>query len=748
MFTFVYKVVNDIFNKSIFGMIFNSSKMYFIYKFMRKNYKALFLIGILTALFYGFFPKKSDDNDKDKMLVELLTFVLEKGHFSPVDIDDDFSKQAFKSYIESVDPTKRYLHESDYKEFLTYENSLDDVMKYKDLKFFNLTYDRLILRINESKDIYTKILSKDFNLKEEEFISVDYDNKPFSKDRNELEKNWTKQLKFALISTIADKEKLEDDNLQKNSSYKKKSFETLKKEAITSLKSNLETNHNFMTKEMSREDWFSIFLNSLVTQYDPHTYYFSPEDKEKFDTSMSGKFEGIGARLSKKNDAVEVAEIISGGPAWRGKQLEQGDLILKVAQGAKEPIDIGGMRLDDAIKLIKGAKGTEVRLTIKKIDGTVKTISITRDEVETEETFAKSSTVQKNGKLYGIINLPKFYINFENKANRDAFKDVAAEIEKLKSQKVEGIIMDLRDNGGGSLETVVKMSGLFIEQGPIVQVKSSGRRPEILPDTDPKVQWDGPLVIMVNKYSASASEILAAAMQDYKRAIVVGSKQTYGKGTVQNIFELNNFLKNSSFGDLGAIKTTTQKFYRINGGSTQLEGVKSDIVLPDRLSYIDTGEKDEKNALKWDKIEPAKYSPEGHNFDYVVLKSKKRIALSDQFKLIDENAKWLSDRKKDKKISLNIDAYKKELIEIEKETKKFKRIEDYSNGLVFNSLPDEESLIKKDEVLKEKRQRWHKDMNKDAQVEEAINVLSDIRSIGFGFLTPQENKKSKSYNKG
>lgn len=361
-----------------------------------------------------------------------------------------------------------------------------------------------------------------------------------------------------------------------------------------------------LIKDLNRSDWFAIFLNAIVERFDPHTTYFPAEDKERFDISMSGKLEGIGARLQKKNDYTEISELISGGPAWRGKELEAGDVVLKVAQGDAEPVDVVGMRLDDVVKKIKGPKGTEVRLTVKKTDGSIRVITIIRDEVEMEETYARSSVVEKNGMKYGIIYLPKFYIDFENKDSRDAAKDVAIEVERLKDANVQGIIVDVRDNGGGSLKTVVDIGGLFIEQGPIVQVRTSEGKKEVLYDRDKKVAWDGPLVIMTNSFSASASEILAAAMQDYKRAVIIGGKQTYGKGTVQNVIDLNQFVRGSAYGDLGALKTTTQKFYRINGGSTQLEGVASDVVMPNKFAYLKMGERDEKNAMPWDKNRPSR----------------------------------------------------------------------------------------------------------------------------------------------
>lgn len=704
-----------------------------IVEFMKRNYKVILLITALSAILWSFVPsEKKEDPEKDKLLLELLTFVLEKGHYSPIELNDDFSKKVYKKYLENIDPTKRFFIQSDMDEFSKYETSIDDMVKSKDISFFNLTNSRLLQRMKESRAIYENVLSKPFDFNSKETINVDYDKLPVSKNKSELVERWRKQLKLSALSSITDKQKLEEDKHKDDASYEMKSFEVIEKEVRESSLKSLNEYFDFIEKELDRDDWFAIFLNSIVERFDPHTFYFSPDDKEKFDVSMSGTFQGIGARLQKKETGVEISELISGGPAWRGKELEAGDLILKVAQGKDEPLDIAGMRLDDVVKKIKGPKGTEVRLTVKKVDGTIKVISIIRDEVETEETFAKSSVVEKEGKKYGIIYLPKFYISFENKENRDAFKDVAAEIEKLKAQNIDGLIMDLRDNGGGSLETVVKMVGLFIPDGPIVQVKAPGRNPEILPDPDKKVQYDGPLVVMINNFSASASEIFAAAIQDYKRGIVVGSKHSYGKGTVQNVIDLNQFIRGNSFGDLGALKTTIQKFYRINGGSTQREGVKSDIIFPDRFAYLDMGERDEESALPWDKIAPAKYEPLNINYDNVIANSKKRIAANATFKLIDENAKWIYERKDENVISLNLIDFNKEIAIADAKIKKFKQISEYNNKFQFQSLPDELALFENDTLLKQKRERWHEEMQKDVYIEETLNVISDIKLLTKG----------------
>ncbi len=736
-----------------FYVILGAKLMNAIMNFMKRNYKVLLIVAALSVALWSFIPKSDKaDPEKDKLLLELLAFVINKGHYAPKDIDDNFSKVVYKDYLTALDPSKRFFLQSDIDEFSKYENLIDDAVKNKDLTFFDLTYNRLIERMEESKSYYKEILAKPFDYNVDESFNIDYDKTPYAKSTAELKEKWRKQIKLSTLSSLADRLKIQEDKQNGITEdpvadeedetpdptaktpvkdEAPKSFEELEKETRENSLKSLNEYFGFI-KDLNREDYFSVFVNVIAETFDPHTSYFAPEDKDKFDMSISGKFDGIGARLQKKNDFTEITELISGGPAWRGKELEPGDVVLKVGQGKEEPVDVVGMRIDDVVKKIKGPKGTEVRLTVKKVDGSMKVISIIRDVVEIEETYAKSSIVKKDGKLYGVIYLPKFYIDFENKDSRDAAKDVAIEIDRLKKQGIQGLVFDVRDNGGGSLRTVVDIAGLFIDQGPIVQVKSTGKNKEVLPDTDSRVQWDGPLVVMVNNFSASASEILAAAIQDYKRGVIIGSKQSYGKGTVQNVIDLNQFVRNSGTGDLGALKTTTQKFYRINGGSTQLKGVSSDIEMPDKYSYIEVGERDSENAMPWDKIDPAKYTPWDRqpNFERAIANSKKRVAQSQQFKLIDDNAKWLGKRKDENDYSLNINKFRKEQESIKAENKKYKVISDYKTNLEFTSLPYETAQMEKDEVLKEKRKRWHESLAKDAYVEEALNVLSDLQDTG------------------
>ena len=696
---------------------------------MIKNVKVLVLALLLGAASCSF-TTNEDDPGKDKVLISLISYVLEKGHYDAKEFDDAFSEQVFENFITSLDPLKRYFLASDIKDFEVYKYQIDDQIRKEDISFFDFAYTRLRERMEESKAIYNEVLSKPFDYTEADSIDTNYENMGYAKNRKELKERWKNQLKFSAIGTYYDRLKEEEQKAKDSSDYTPLSSKELEKESRTTTKDSYAEYFEF-ADELDRDDYFSVYINSIVEEFDPHTTYFAPVDKDRFDMQMSGQFQGIGARLQKKNNEIGITEVISGGPAWRGEELEAGDIILKVKQQDEDvATSVVGMRLDDAVELIKGPKGTVVTLNVKKKDGTIRNIAITRDVVELEETYAKSTTVEKDNHNYGVINLPKFYFDMENPSERTAATDVKKEIIRLDKEGVEGIVIDLRSNGGGSLSTVVDIAGMFIKEGPVVQVKSNGQDSEILSDKDPSILWDKPLVILVNEISASASEILAAAMQDYKRAVIIGSKQTYGKGTVQNVYDLNRWLRQNDLGDMGALKITTQKFYRINGGSTQLEGVKSDVVVPDRYSYIDIGEKDLDNPLPWDKIPAADYKVwDGYiDYDQTISNSNARMKKNKQLQLIEENAKWIKSKQDDSVWPLNIDQYAAKVEQGEAEAKRFDAIRDYKTNLTYKSLPYELEEFKKDTVLKQKRARWHEELAKDVYMEEAINVLEDLKT--------------------
>ena len=701
---------------------------------MRKNLFTPLLAFMMCLASCSFISKDFETDDKDGLVIQLITYVLDQAHYLDKEIDDDFSEEVFETFIENIDPYKRYFYASDYKDFSKYKFSIDDSFKNPDLTFFNLVHNRFINRISETKSIYKKILSTPFDFTKQEQFNLDIDEMEYVNNESELYDRWRRLLKIYVIENYHDEIKDDQRKFEKDSAFLIRSNAEIEETVRLDLSQTMDESYRVLQEELQRQDWFSVYINSFVSQYDPNTSYLDPDSRDRFDVDISGNYAGIGAMLRKKIDKVEITEIISGGPAWRDNSLEKGDAILKVRQEDEdEAVSILGMRLSDAVKLIKGEKGTNVYLTVKKVDGSVSEISIKRDIVLLEETYIKSSIVSKNDLKYGVINIPKFYIDFDNQSNRDAAKDLRLEINRLKEEGVKGLVIDLRNNGGGSLKTVVDMAGMFIKNGPVVQVKYFDKEKQILSDRDRSILWTGPLVILVNEGSASASEILAAAMQDYKRAIVIGGNQTWGKGTVQVVFPLNRMVRGNTNGDLGALRYTTQKYYRINGGSVQLEGVKSDINVPYRYKYLDFGEKDSDNPMQWDEIGKADYSTWQSNFDFnqAIEKSKIRMENNNYLKLVDENAKWIKSVRDNKIVNLNYDDFKEEIEKNSLETEKFKALDDYSMDYTFNSLPYEINLISSDSVLGLKRERWHKSLSKDIYIEEALNVLSDLR---FSYL--------------
>lgn len=695
---------------------------------MKTKYFIPLLAFLLFTNFINAASISNNDPEKDKVIIYILKNILTRGHYVKKDMDNDFSKHVYDEFITSLDPSKRYFTQKDLKEFSQFKFQIDDQLKESNIDFYKLVYGRFLENLKIAKVTYKNLLMQPFDYTKDEMIDLDYDKVPFAENENVLIDYWRKQLKLQVLGNIEEKEENQKNKLKEDTKYKQQTFDELEIEARKLVLKNMNDLY-IRIDELENSDWYSTFLNSVVSGFDPHTTYMSPRIKSRFDQDMSGKLEGIGARLQKEGIYTKIVELVSGGPAWKQGDLESGDVILKVAQGTKEPLDIVGMRLDHAIKFIKGKKGTEVRLTVKKkFDNSTVIISIIRDVVELEETFVKSSIVEKQGKRYGVINLPKFYIDFNDAKNRNATTDMEREIKRLKEENVEGLIVDLRNNGGGALKTAIEIGGLFIEKGPIVQVKYRDEEANVKNDTDEKTQWAGPLVIMVNEMSASASEILAAAMQDYGRGVIIGGKQTYGKGTVQNVLPLNYYVKKYP-DDLGALKMTIQKFYRINGGSTQIEGVYSDIAMPGRYSYMEYGERDLNGALPWDKVPQANYTKTNsyENFDAVVNNSKERINKDDKFISINKYAKWLKKNQDDDLYSLNYATFKKDSDAKQEEAKQFKGIFTFTSNLTFTSPKYELNLFEQDTVLKDKRFAWHKNLKKDIYMDEALNVLSELK---------------------
>ena len=700
---------------------------------MRFNFLHIVVLVAIILFGFSFSSKKFSDPNKEKLLIEVVKYVIEKGHYSSLDIDDIISEKIYNTYIEQLDAQKRFFLQSDIRQFEKYKFKLDDHLKDQDLTFFNLVYETSRERINEVKIYYQDIMSNSFDFSSNENINLDFENKSFARTKNEIKNRWRKQLKYSTLDIISlklgDTIKYIDDNIRN--------------ESMSLIKKNTDDFFDYIT-DMDRDDWFANYINAFLNQLDPHTIYFNPDDKDRFDTNISGKFHGIGARLQKTEGTVKIVDIIVGGPIWKDKLLDVGDLILKVAQENQDPVEIIGMKLDDAIKLIKGPADSYVTLTVKKLSGEIKEVLIQRGIVELEELYAKSTLINKGDKNYGYISLPKFYIDFEDRKSRNSANDVKNEIIKLKNNGISGLILDLRNNGGGALQTVVDMTGLFIKKGPIVQVKSTGNRKQVLYDKDPQVVWDGPLVVLMNKMSASASEILAGALQDYNRAVIIGNEKSFGKGTVQNVIDLNRFISNSSY-DLGALKITTDKFYRINGESVQLEGVKSDIIIPDSYKYIFNGENDEKNPLKWDKIDPANFE-KWSNRDYLnklSSESQTRIDSDAYYSLINDRALWLKDQQLNKSISLNFSSYNSFLNKQREKNKKFESLNKYENNLKFKLLKAEKQYIQSDKELLSSRNRWHRNLTRDLYLEEGVKALEILSILNKNIILVDNDKQLK-----
>ena len=690
-----------------------------------------YIIGgflMITTLVYGV-TQNEKNPDKDKFLMEIISYVLDRGHIDPKTLDDRFSENVFKDFIEAIDGQHRFFLQADIRSFERYKFEIDDQFKQTSLEFFDKVYTVLMQRMNQVERFYENLLGQPFDFSVSESINLDYENLPYVKSNAQLEERWRKRFKLDILERFTTLKEEEAQKKEQDTSYIMLPDMVLELKARETTLENMEVffeNYN----ELERKDWFEVYINAIVSQFDPHTLYFAPNDKDRFDMNISGKFEGIGARLEKRNGEVKIVEVISGGPVWRDELLEVGDIILEVAQENEMSVAISGMRLEDAIKLIKGPKGTTVFLKIKRVDGNIEEVPVVRDVVELEETFARSSLIELQNKKYGLIELPKFYVSFNDYGERNAASDVKKELEQLKAKGVSGIILDLRNNGGGSLKTVVDMTGFFIDQGPVVQVKSTGGRKEVLKDTDRSIVWDGPLVVLVNEFSASASEILAGALQDYKRAIILGSKQTYGKGTVQNMVDLNSIISNSTYGDLGAIKITTDKFYRINGRSTQLEGVQSDVVFPDRYAYIELGEKDQNNPLPWDRITPAVYTPwkMQNNYEVAIANSQSRLKNNPLIQLIDQQAKWVKEQQEKAEFPLSYKAFKRERLDNKSYSEQFEELNLFESDYTFQWLPDANETIEISEDFKEKRERWQKSLKKDLYIYEAVNILSDLNN--------------------
>ena len=699
--------------------------------FNKRNLPVVLLVSVLgIALALKTFAFSSEPPTKYEKILRNVGEMLEEIHYSPKNIDDSFSREVFTKYLSEVDMEKKAFLQSDIQELSKYQNTIDDEILGKTTVGFVPAVDVIYKkRLHELQGICHEILSQPFDYTKQETVNLDYDKMDFPANAAVRRDEVRKKLKYLTLEKYADL--LDQQTAAKGKpDYVAKTNAQLEKEARDKTLKIMDRFYDHQLIKANDDDQFNAFVETIVQCMDPHTDYFPPVEKRSFDEDMSGRFFGIGAALRDEDGAIKIITLVTGSPAWKSGQINVGDVILKVAQGNQEPVDLTSYMVEDAVKIIRGNKGTEVRLTLKKADGTIKLVSLIRDEIIQDEKFAKSVVVQTAKGKIGYIFLPEFYADFDNPNGNRCSVDVAREIVKLKDAKVDGIVMDLRNNGGGSLFDVVKMVGLFIDQGPVVQVRDRRGNPEIYSDHDRTVLYDGPLAVMVNEFSASASEIFAAAIQDYKRGVIIGSTTTYGKGTVQRNIPLDKNMGLSEVGGpLGTIKLTLQKFYRINGGSTQLRGVSSDIVLPDLYEHYKIREKDQPDALPWDEMPKADYVTWKYAYDinYIRNESVERTKLNPTFSTISGNAAWL-DKQNDKQYPLNLDEYQAEQKKIRATVKQIDSVSKLVVPMSISTMPEDAAKYAKDKDKADRYKQWLDSRKTDIYLKEAVNVMDDMIS--------------------
>ncbi|MEO6252808.1 MAG: carboxy terminal-processing peptidase [Ferruginibacter sp.] len=702
---------------------------------MSKKFIPVILVLTAASLFLAFQTQGKSENDNPKSkytkIIRNVGLLLEQGHYSPKPIDDNFSKLVLKKFIEDLDGDKNILLQGDIESFKKYDSKIDDEIHGAELTSFFSISELYLKRLQETANLYTDILSKPFDFTKDENVMLDRDKLINPKTEAERKDIWRKRLKYMTLSKYNDM--LEDREKNKDKAdFKFKADSTLEREARDGVRKQID---RYFATKITRENTdenFSTFVNAITGTMDPHTNYMAPVEKRSFDEGMKGSFFGIGAQLKEDDGKIKIGSLISGGPAWKGGDLKVEDEIIKVAQGSEEPVDVTGYSVTDAVKIIRGAKkGSEVRLTVRRMDGSVKVISIMRDEIKLDDTFAKSAIINGDHKV-GYIYLPEFYVDFADPNGAKCSEDVAREIEKLKAENVEGIIMDLRGNGGGSLPEVVKMVGLFIEDGPVCVVKGREDKPYQWKDKDKSVLYSGPLTVMVDEFSASASEIFAAAIQDYKRGIIIGSTSTYGKGTVQRSIPLNPESENPIFSnknteDLGSVKLTLQKFYRVNGGATQLKGVTPDIVIPDRMEYLKFREKDNTAALPWDEIAKADYKPWTTTVsnDVVINYSSSQITKNATFNKIKESIGWL-EQYSDKAYSLNLSKYKEEQKQFKAKVKELDELYKLNKEMSVKNIAADMAAINSAKEKIDKNTQWLKRVSGDIYIDETVKVMNSM----------------------
>jgi carboxyl-terminal processing protease len=689
---------------------------------MRETKKTLFsYICLLVILLFSSANTfhKTDDDDRYNNILHTVGYILKSGHYSPQVVNDTFSEKVFNAFIKDLDPEKMFFLEKDIEALKKYYHAIDEEILGSPVDFFFKTNQIYKQRLAFIKDSYLASLEKPFQFQEKDSIIVDYEQRSYAANEKVQIKMWAKKLKYMTLGRLID---LQDQRQKsKVDSIKNKSDLQLETSARNFTKTAMGKTFDKYLRKTTDDNHYSLFINAITNAMDPHTDYFMPVEKRSWDENLTGKFYGIGALIGEENGYVKIATVTQGGPAWKTGEVNDGDLILKIAQANEEPIDVAGYDIPEAIKLIRGNKGSTVTITFKKTDGTIKVVPIVREELKIDETFAKSAIIDEGNQKTGYLYLPKFYTSFGTENGRSCYLDVANELKKLQEEKVDGIILDLRNNGGGSLQEVVNMVGLFIPDGPVVQVKDGSGKTSYLSDNDQgKVLYDGPLVVMVNEFSASASEIFAAAIQDYKRGVIVGSNSTFGKGTVQRPIPLNRNMP-----ELGSIHLTIQKYYRVNGASTQLKGVEPDLLMPGYYDYFKVKEKDNISALVWDETANLKVKTWVNQPDYESLKKsfQKRNDSTQVFYKIQENSKWIA-KQNNAPDYLNITNYVDHEKIVKEKATQTKEMFKLAKEMKIKLLEEEQAS--KDSIAINRNTRFINFIKKDFYLKEASSIVLDM----------------------
>lgn len=627
---------------------------------------------------------------------QIVTTLLTRYHYKKINLNDSLSSKIFDNYFKALDYNRIYFLKSDIDKYETYRYSLDDFLKDGNLEIPFDIFNTYKVRMNSRIDFIIDRMGTEFDYSIDEKFSPKRKDAEWAESNAKLNDIWRKRLKNDALN-----KKLKKEDWEKTSETLMNRYKRFHKIIL----------------QYKEEDVFQLFMNAFANAIDPHTSYFSPITSENFNISMSLTFEGIGASLMVKDDYTTIARIIPGGPAAKSDDLFENDRIVGVAQDEEgEVVDIIGWRLDDVIQLIRGKKGTIVRLSILRADATLdmatEEVKLTRDKIKLEEQAASSKVikVEEEGRVFklGVIDIPAFYIDFEAQRKGDTeykstTRDVKKLIAELEEEKIDGIIIDLRNNGGGSLQEAVELTGLFIEKGPVVQVKSSNGKIEVDEDPNKELFSDKPLAVLINRYSASASEIFAGAIQDYGRGIIIG-EQSFGKGTVQNLIDLNRFMSTKDK-ELGKLKITIAKFYRITGSSTQKLGVIPEIEFPS-IPRDNFGEASRPSALKWDQIPSTnfnRYDDLSLYFPILLKKHEERIADNLEFYYLNEDIEEYNIRKEKKDYSLNKDVRQKERDknEVKKDEREQERIEKENLVIYEKGEVKKENLRVDDPLLEE-----------------------------------------------